>query len=1154
MAPNPYDQVPLGQQTDALSAQDNQISYADMTRFQMVSQYQQQMQNYPRSSARYTQVLSQPRFQYGVEGQNTDFYQRQMQLNTSITGAKAFSGVADLASFGIATSMATQALRVAGMSTKFFSASGFVGTQMTPLAVAAVPMYFINKGVERTIERQRAMHSIASDVEQYRDRLGMGNVTTAQITGLGMNMTSSMYRPGQYFDPKKQQEILKYGLANDMLSGRGKGLAAGDVKTFEKNFTELLDTVKQVTKTMKVTAEGAMSVIKEMQQGGFGTMGQISTAMRSASAYGSMTGIGTQNMLQIGAAGAQAVQGTPYTAAAGASMYMGGAAMAGRMAGGGYGGAKMQETVRMAGGVAQAGGMIAQTTMNVLQSGIGARVLASVMDQNGKLNPGAFNELLSGKMSGHQIITRAGQVAHGWGSGGRVMFQRNRSELANQIAEDPIQAAMVMQSTFNAWRSNRRGTREQQAQVFAMNFGGGNEQQQNLIADWIQSDKGFSEMRAQQMVAGAVANDVGQAEGLSKRFGRQFSYGSWIGANIANASDVGAVATGRAYGAAVGVWGGVTRRFSNSAKDVIENVLKPWAPYGIYNRKSIGSIESGYKNLLGLNPINLTRQNMDEWAGLSAAQKAQAGYMTATSGLKNVNGWDPSLMGNNSREENARFVQAATTALGNGTTMNLWNDVGFLESARIRKGSDQYNKLKAGGQQTILDMLNVTQNKFSLQRKQSMTAMTNLTSFVSENVSREAEIKRMSELVANMDERQMSAIPNTIGANASFSQRTMTLLKQDYYGRKKLKQLEGVDSFSPGKMVGAESKRKEQEAANAMMNMGANMGGYNIAAAMITGVALGGLVVAGAGASTVTGGLAAAGAITLAGYAPALTDKTASYLKRRSVAGKMKELTGVDYEKDMWGAQIEIAKKIASGSYVVKNEEEMLKSDPARYREIKNWQNKVTGLYGLQGATWSDKQQDFEARFGAQIREKDDIRRRRKIGTKMTGMDVQMSRFLVEQGASSELVSAINAGAFQDKGYIPSMKLAEEAGALLAGGMTGREVIAEAKKGDFRDRLYNTSPQSAGNKSKLQNIVTEIDNMKERSKAKGWYYEDPEGGKRKSFRSQEQAEDFALKQYEREQKMQAIHDTASAEASKGKSLGVTAAAPILNYWNNKWSL
>ena len=50
-------------------------------------------------------------------------------------------------------------------------------------------------------------------------------------------------------------------------------------------------------------------------------MKQIRNQITQAKAFGGMTGLGTQNMMQIGAAGAQAVQGTPMSAAGGAGMY-----------------------------------------------------------------------------------------------------------------------------------------------------------------------------------------------------------------------------------------------------------------------------------------------------------------------------------------------------------------------------------------------------------------------------------------------------------------------------------------------------------------------------------------------------------------------------------------------------------------------------------------------------------------------------------------------------------------------------------------------------------------------------------------------------------------------------------------------------------------
>jgi hypothetical protein len=37
------------------------------------------------------------------------------------------------------------------------------------IALPMAPMYFVNQGINHNLERQRAMQSVAMDIDQYRD-------------------------------------------------------------------------------------------------------------------------------------------------------------------------------------------------------------------------------------------------------------------------------------------------------------------------------------------------------------------------------------------------------------------------------------------------------------------------------------------------------------------------------------------------------------------------------------------------------------------------------------------------------------------------------------------------------------------------------------------------------------------------------------------------------------------------------------------------------------------------------------------------------------------------------------------------------------------------------------------------------------------------
>ena len=1167
--PNPYDQVPLGRQNDQMNAPDNNINYSDMTRFQLVSQYQQYVTDYPRSSSSYARMLSQPRFQYGTNGQDTRFYERQQQMNNMSYGAGIAKTGMDLGSYSLTswatsramTSLGTQAALRASMGMIGGGIAGFTIGTVAPMAVTAAPLYFINKGVERTLERQRAMQSISADVEQYRERLGMSNLSSSQASTLGSNLTSSMYARGQFFDPVKQQEILKYGLANDMLSGKRAGMVTGDIKTFEKNFNELLKTVTEVSKTMKVTAQGAMAVVKEMQQSGFGTMGQIGTSVISAKAFGSMTGIGAQNMLSIGAAGAQAAQGTPYWSTAGSAMYMGGAAMAGYMARGND--PRTAKSVQMAGGVAQAGGIIAQTQMNIMQSGMGARMIASVMNQQGKIDPAALQNLLQGNQSGHDIVTRASQIAHGWGSGGRVMFARNRSEAANQIAEDPVMAARFAMANFNAWGSNKRGTREEQAQAFAQTFVQGGQREQNLYADWLLSNKGFGQMNAEQDVARAVANEPGPLEGFISKGWRKFSNTGWRG-GLVRAGETAAEAGSQAVNDITQGWAGFKRKTANITMDFLENLGGGIAPYGMFNRGRLGTVESGYKNLLGLNNVNITKADLKELSGLTGAQRAAGGLITNT---ENTMGWQLNIAGKSNLQLNTLFTDMRT-AIGNGTTAQLFRQSDFLESAGITKDSAIYKTIMKDptrAQQLVFNMLGSASATATTEMKNAVKATTNLNKFIESNPEKESEIKRISERFNNLSLQEINRldIGPTVGP-ASIKQQTNALLKQNLNAQRTLRTLNGVDISGIGDFASANSvlKRVNADALSAMglgPGMMPRINASNAGLGLATGLGVSALA---AGVGAALGTFILPGVGTAAGWAAGAAlagGMTGGYLgtgyfAKKGIRNAVGRISGIG---DIKGREAEamaaIAQKMALGEFNIRGDE----GDDIKSELIKK-QKDVIRTFGLRDTgKWSDAWDDWTTRFGDKAKDWANAARNSQQLQQVTGANNATMRFLksINTDASTlkdvaDYLDPAKAGVLQ--GSAPSTSVAAALGQAL-GGIGAAEVQKLAKSGQLAERVYSANKTDIGQISRIKMITDELQRLQEHRDKGNAFYRD-ENGKERAVSSIEKAEDYYMKKMSIEQAIQKGKETTTGEAAQGKSLGGVVAAPILNYWNNKWSM
>lgn len=331
--PNPpeYGQGPanFANQADAgpFSAFDNTINYQNMMRYQMVTQYQQQQTtpyNLPPSMQR--KILTDPRYSYGVpEGQNSDYYNRQSELNRT-----AYSGAITTGALGMGAWSAAGAAMAAA---KFGGMTAFGGSMLLSAPITAM----ISNRVNETMERQKYMHSIALDLRANREKLGMSGLSYDEASALGGSLAGMMMEKtgtfGQkqagFFNAEQMSRIHKIGVSGGLINAAGP--RSGTIGQYEKNFKELVKTTEDIVKVLNTTIEGGMSIIKEMNQIGFTTLPQIRSQIKGAKAIGGATGLGFQNTMQLGAAGAQAVQGTPWNASVGASMYQMGAVAASTM-------------------------------------------------------------------------------------------------------------------------------------------------------------------------------------------------------------------------------------------------------------------------------------------------------------------------------------------------------------------------------------------------------------------------------------------------------------------------------------------------------------------------------------------------------------------------------------------------------------------------------------------------------------------------------------------------------------------------------------------------------------------------------------------------------------------------------------------------------
>jgi len=655
---------------DPFAAFDNRIRYNDMIRQQMISQYQQgAVQPTSMTLAQQRHIAMDPRFQYGVPGgQDPRHYQRQAELRRMGTGTAIAKTAMDIGSWGPAAAIGGATI------------GGIGGAVAFPIVATAAALYMPMRGINNAMARQTFMHGMAADIEQYRDQLGFrGGLSYNQATNLAGSMQRNMYQGG-FFNPGQQSQIHKIALSNKMISARGGG-APGSLRQYERNFEELRETTEEVVKLLQTTIEGGMSVIKELQQTGFGGMRQVKSQIRQAKAFGGITGLGAQNMMQIGAAGARAVQGTPWAANVGATMYQSGAAQAATMARMGPAGAY---AVQRAGGVAAAGGALANAQMNVLSSGMGTKAVAYAMNASGTVDQGRMARLMGGKVGAYEMVVGASERGYAMGPSGRVMFELNKEDVLNQMSD--IGRTQMVNRVFQAWGQGRYGTNQAKAVAFAKLYTN-NQRDQRLFAENLLRPKGFDDQYAAIQATRASLNQVqmnrplgivGRAAtgaisatgGYFNRMGEDIVYGS-----------------GRAMGRIAGIGRGIGTGVSQLYEDVLQGV-GVYDKYGGINRANPIDAGAAIRSQYGIG-----RRESD--LGARGLAMASPSGFSKLENIKKLNtGIDYGALVSKDPKTAAYLYQQIGGALQVGTAGDLFKNDMVLRGLSATPGSAMFNMMK----------------------------------------------------------------------------------------------------------------------------------------------------------------------------------------------------------------------------------------------------------------------------------------------------------------------------------------------------------------------------------------------------------------------------------------------------------------------------
>ena len=463
--------------------------YAMMRQNQDVQQYQQMIQP-PQFMSVHQQaaVAYQPQYNFGVVGGQQQMYdevQRRSGLGGTAFALSAGMVGATWPLWDVGNKMATGLLQRTFPKMMATRGIGTVAGMTAGFAASALITYPFTALAERGIERARFAADIQGDIQDYSSRwtggTGFGRAATR---GLSQDLMESMNEPGQFFRGTDQLKIHKMGLASGMLKGR-------DVGEYRKNFEDLKNNAQDIIKLLNTTVEGGMSVMQELNKAGITTSSAMRQQVMQAKSIGVASGLGTQNVLALGAAGAQAAAGTGWSATSMSNAYQANAAIVSNMA---QNSPYMAQAVMGLGGVANAAASMANAQSNLFRSGMGIQSMAAIMNPATRgIDAAAFEKFATGDMGVLGIAQRAG--AYGMNIQNRVLFEKYAMMNMNKMSEE--QKALFYKGIYKGYASTRGGPSEGAAWEFAGQFTT-NINERQIFSEMISKPINFAGVRAAQ--------------------------------------------------------------------------------------------------------------------------------------------------------------------------------------------------------------------------------------------------------------------------------------------------------------------------------------------------------------------------------------------------------------------------------------------------------------------------------------------------------------------------------------------------------------------------------------------------------------------------------------------------------------------------------
>jgi hypothetical protein len=256
-------------------------------------------------------------------------------------------------------------------------------------------------------------------------------------TGFGFTREQTGQITGMMRDLASRDMMTNMGELNRIM---GAGVQSGmfravqDVKSFKRKFTQTVDALKEIAKTMNTTLEGAMPFFQGARQQGFWTPQDIMRNAQQTKATAVATGMSVAQVQQLSSQGAAMAQSVGALGATGAEGMM----QTAQLVGGGLRGGAISERglfeatgQRGPAGVASLAGTLQAATTRFARGRVGRWFLAGL---GGRGFRGLDEGMIDAMQSGAYSIGDIGRMARGnIGREGAFNFVENERNLRGDL-------------------------------------------------------------------------------------------------------------------------------------------------------------------------------------------------------------------------------------------------------------------------------------------------------------------------------------------------------------------------------------------------------------------------------------------------------------------------------------------------------------------------------------------------------------------------------------------------------------------------------------------------------------------------------------------------------------------------------------------------